>query len=64
MSKFPDNQNQRNGTVAKSKSQEISKKITIILSDLLVNYDRNQRPKGYKGSHLSETRDQKAINYL
>lgn len=64
MSKFPDSLNQKNGTVAKSKSQEISKKITIILGDLLIDYDRNQRPKGHKGNHLSERRDHKTINHL
>ena len=53
MSKTPENFNHNSMSSAKSKSLEFSKNVTIILGDLLVDYDRNQRP-GHGGNHLFE----------
>ncbi|CAG2103862.1 unnamed protein product [Medioppia subpectinata] len=44
MHKTPENTRQRSGSTDQLESLEISKKVTIILGDLLVDYDRNQRP--------------------
>ncbi len=51
MSKTPENLRHNSGLQNHSKSQEISKKVTIILGDLLVDYDRNERP-GHGGINL------------